>query len=81
MRIEIRRPNREPFIIHLPTGIFLNRASAHIFAASFRKKGLTLSDEQLFRFLKAVKAYKQTHGGWTLVDAVSSDGNSVHISV
>ena len=62
-----------------PTGLVINRLTAHIFLRRLKKEGVHMTRKQLLLCLKEFKRYKKEHPEWNLIEVCSKDGNTVNI--
>lgn len=81
MRIIVESASDKNIRITLPTGLIVNRLTALIAAKAARKNGSALSFDQACSFISALKDFKRAHGGWTLVEVESANGDYVEITI
>ena len=81
MKIVIVRNSKRSIRLRIPTSFVLSRITALIAARAAQQKGVCLTFNQAFRFIKAVRAFKQKSGGWTLVDMQSASGEHIEIRI
>lgn len=82
MRIYVKSPDlRLPISLRLPTALLTSRFAAKIAANSVCRFGVSLSEEQFYRLLKTLRAYRAANPAWTLIEATSADGTHVCITL
>lgn len=65
----------------LPTGLLINRMTAHCVPGMLQKNGLSVTPEQAVAFVKAFKKWKRQHKHWNLVEVQCADGTFVEIAI
>ena len=80
MRIIVDTSSNKNIHICLPTGLILNRLTALIASKAAKKNGASLSFDQAYGFISALKDFKRMHGSWTLVEVESEGGDHVEIT-
>lgn len=80
MKIHVIERGVQKVNLHLPTGLVLNRFTAYL-APHFMKNenGPPITGIQAFRFIQALKEYKNSHPEWVLVEVQSANGDYVEI--
>ena len=83
MNVFIKEGGEKPkkFRVILPTSLILNSITAGFAVKEAEENGVKITKEQMINLFKAIKKYKRRHRGWTLVDAVSSDGSEVRVKL
>ncbi len=81
MKVIVETPNGRNIRIALPTGVILNRFSALIASKTAQKNGQTLTYEQAYSFMSALKDFKRQHHNWKLVEVESASGNHIEITI
>lgn len=79
MKIVIDSSNHKNIRLTLPTGLILNRLTARIASKSAQQNGATLTYEQTFGFISALKDFKRMNSGWKLIEVESADGHHAEI--
>lgn len=79
MKIIVDSSSHKNIRITLPTGLILNRFTALIAAKNAQQNGATLTYEQAFGFISALKEFKRMNSGWKLIEVESADGHHVEI--
>ncbi len=65
----------------LPTGLLLNRVSAHAISKEAKKYGVTLTYSQTVKLIKAINAYRRAHKEWILAEVSCADGEYVLVKL
>lgn len=81
MRIRMILSGGKKIRLRIPMFIVLSRMSAYIIAEAARRRGVSVSHEQIGVFMKTVKEFRCVHGQWKLVEVQSSDGTYVEITL
>ena len=79
MRIIVQDPADQNVNLRFPTGLLLNRLTAHFAARMLQKYGLHLTGRQLSAFMRELKRWKRRHKDWVLVEVDSADGEYIQI--
>ncbi len=81
MKISVIEPGKHNIRIRIPSALVLNRFSACIAAKAAQKSGASLTFEQVYAFITAVKDYKRSHADWKFVEVQSADGEYIEIVI
>lgn len=81
MRIIAKESTGRSIRLILPTGLLLNRMTAGMLPGVLETKGISVSREQAVKIVQTIRSCRKKHPGWKLLEAESSDGGYVEITL
>ena len=81
MKIIVETAGSKSIRIRFPTGLVLNRLIALIASKAAQKNGFSLSFDQAYGCISALKDFKRSRGDWTFVEVTSANGDYIKISI
>lgn len=81
MRIVVRSSNNRNITLCLPTGLALNPVLAVAMPKIMLRSGVEMNQRQALAVIKAINRYRRGHPDWKLVEAESSDGSYVEVTI
>lgn len=81
MEIILQKKEQQEKRFRIPTGMLLNRLTAGIAGRKLAKHGGCLSSEQLFKLMQELKAVRERHPDWVLLEAEDANGEKFKIVI
>lgn len=81
MRIDVKTPNDRDICIRIPTALVLNHLTALIGVKAAQHYGASLTINQAFGLIDAIRDFKHLNGSWTFVEVESASGEHIKITV
>ena len=81
MRITVRDGRGLNLRVPLPTGLLLNPVTARALAQGMAYQNVSVSGWQLMRLFDAVRAFRNQHPEWCLVEVQTCDGVWVKVEL
>ena len=81
MNIVVKRNDGSNIQLPIPSGLVLNRLAAGFLRQCLKQHGVGITRKQAVVFMKALNQYRHTHPEWVLVQAQSSHGNYVEVTL
>lgn len=79
MIISVKGKAGREFRIVVPTGLLLNRLTAHFIPGALEKRGIALTSDQMMKLIQTIRDCRRKNGKWKLLEAETADGDYVEI--
>ena len=81
MIVKVRAKDGPNLTIPIPTSLLCSRLTAGFSAKMMAQNGVHATPEQMVRFFRAARQYKQKHPDWVMVEVETSTGDYVYVKL